>query len=427
MDSIEIEGGVPLEGVVPISGAKNAALPMMVAGLLTADPLTLQHVPELADVALMNQILRGLGVDVIQHETGVEDGCGHDYTFHAAQITNTQASYELVSRMRASFWVIAPLLARCGEASVALPGGCAIGARPVDFYLHALEKMGVQIENNRGYIVARAPKGLIGGQILFPRVTVGATHTLLMAATLARGETIIENAACEPEVCALAYCLNKMGAQISGIGTSRLVIQGVERLHGATHEIPPDRIEMGTYALAAIATGGEVLLEKAHLETLGIVPDALLRAGAEVVATDDGVRVSRKGKSIEPVDVETAPFPGFPTDLQAQWMALMSLARGTSVIHETIFENRFMHVQELVRLGADVSLEGDRAIVRGVAKLQGAQVMATDLRASACLVVAGLAAEGVTNVSRVYHLDRGFELLEQKLTHVGARIRRVKS
>jgi UDP-N-acetylglucosamine 1-carboxyvinyltransferase len=327
--------------------------------------------------------------------------------------------------MRASFWVIAPLVARLGEAKVSLPGGCAIGTRPVDLLIQALQDLGADIEVDAGYVIARAPNGLSGGEVVFPKVTVGGTHTALMAATLARGTTVIENAAREPEIADVADCLNKMGAKISGAGTSRIVIDGVSRLSGARHSVLPDRIETGTYAMAVAMTGGDVMLEGARPELLQAALDVLTQTGAEISATNTGIRVTRNGAGIAPVDVTTAPFPAFPTDLQAQFMALMTRAKGTSRITETIFENRFMHVQELVRLGASIHLDGETATVEGRRKLKGAPVMATDLRASVSLVIAALAAEGETMVNRVYHLDRGFERLEDKLSACGAQISRI--
>jgi len=343
----------------------------------------------------------------------------------ASRIVDTTAPYELVSKMRASFWVIAPLVARMGEARVSMPGGCAIGTRPVDLLLMALERLGAQIDIDGGYVVARAKHGLKGGHIKFPKVTVSGTHIALMASVLAQGTTLIENAAQEPEIGDVADCLNKMGARISGIGTSRLIVEGVTRLGGARHRVLPDRIETGTYAMAVAMTGGDVLLEGARPELLQTALDVIGRAGAKIEATNEGIRVGRNGTNIAPVDVTTAPFPGFPTDLQAQLMALMTKARGTSHITETIFENRFMHVQELARLGAHIHLDGETATVEGVERLKGAPVMATDLRASVSLVIAALAAEGETMVNRVYHLDRGFERLEHKLAGCGAAIERV--
>ncbi len=427
MDRIRIAGGNKLHGEIAISGAKNAALPLMIASLLTPDRLTLKNVPNLADVNLLARILRNHGLDhtVDGKRAGAQAHIGETYHFDARDIVDTTAPYELVSRMRASFWVLGPLLARCGEARVSLPGGCAIGTRPVDLHLMGLERLGAEIEIDGGYVVAKAPKGLRGNRITFPKVSVGATHNVLMAATLARGETLIENAAREPEVGDVAACLNKMGASIEGIGTSTLRIQGVERLEGATHTVLPDRIETGTYAMAVAATGGNVELVGARRDLLETAFDVLREAGAEISDTAKGVRVKRNGNGVRPVSVETQPFPGFPTDLQAQFMGLMTIADGTSVIRETIFENRFMHVQELARLGANIKLHGDTATVTGVSRLRGAPVMATDLRASVSLVIGALAAEGESIINRVYHLDRGFEKLEDKLSHCGAEIERL--
>ncbi len=428
MDRIRIVGGNPLNGLIPVSGAKNAALPLMIASLLTPGTLTLENVPRLADVNQLMRILGNHGVHYRIEGKRIGDApyAGQTIQFEAADIVDTTAPYELVSRMRASFWVIAPLLARMGEAKVSLPGGCAIGTRPVDLLLMVLEKLGAEIEIDSGYVLAKAKRGLRGGEIDFAKVTVGGTHTALMAASLAQGATLIKNAACEPEVKDLADCLNKMGAKIKGAGTSRIEIEGVGSLHGARHAVLPDRIEAGTYACAVAMTGGDVLLEGASEALLPVVLDVLRQTGATIVETRQGLRVSRHGGTIRPVDVTTAPFPGFPTDLQAQFMALMTRAEGTSRITETIFENRFMHVQELARLGARIRLEGDAAIVAGRPVLKGAPVMATDLRASVSLVIAALAAEGETLVHRVYHLDRGFERLEEKLVACGANVERLR-
>jgi UDP-N-acetylglucosamine 1-carboxyvinyltransferase len=427
MDRIRVTGGQALRGTIPISGAKNATLPLMIASLLTDETLVLDNVPRLADVTLLQRILGNHGVDVMigGKRPGETQYDGQTLHISAPRIVDTTAPYELVSKMRASFWVIGPLLARMGEAKVSLPGGCAIGTRPVDLLIMALEQLGAEIEIDGGYVVARAKSGLRGGEINFPKVTVGGTHTALMAASLARGTSVIENAACEPEIKDVADCLNKMGAKISGAGTPRIVIEGVSRLGGARHRVLPDRIETGTYAMAVAMTGGDVLLENARAELLQAGLDVIKQAGAEVTETNTGVRVARNGGGIAPVDVTTAPFPGFPTDLQAQLMALMTRAEGTSHITETIFENRFMHVQELARLGARISLDGERATIEGVERLRGAPVMATDLRASVSLVIAALAAEGETMVNRVYHLDRGFERLEDKLSACGAAIERI--
>jgi UDP-N-acetylglucosamine 1-carboxyvinyltransferase len=427
MDRIRIRGGAKLHGSIPISGAKNAALPLMIASLLTDQTLTLENLPRLADVGQLVRILSNHGVDysIDGKRHGENPVAGQTVHLRAKTIVDTTAPYELVSRMRASFWVIAPLVARMGEARVSLPGGCAIGTRPVDFLLMALEKLGVHIVIENGYAVATAPRGLIGGEIEFPKVTVGGTHTALMAASLAHGSTLIRNAAREPEVQDLAACLIKMGARIKGAGTSEIEVIGVARLNGAHHCVLPDRIEAGTYAAAVAMTGGDVTLEGVTPDLLPGALEAFAQAGAEILPTNSGVRVKRNGAGISAVDISTAPFPGFPTDLQAQFMALMTRAKGSSRIVETIFENRFMHVQELARLGARIKLEGDTAVVEGVEHLQGAPVMATDLRASVSLVIAALAAQGETMVNRVYHLDRGFEALEQKLGACGADIERL--
>jgi UDP-N-acetylglucosamine 1-carboxyvinyltransferase len=427
MDRISIVGGQPLHGSIPISGAKNAALPLMIASLLTRDTLILDNVPRLADVSLLQRILNNHGVDVMLNGKRPGDTAYQGQTLHisAAGIVDTRAPYELVSKMRASFWVIGPLVARMGEAKVSLPGGCAIGTRPVDLHIQALQSLGADIDVDAGYVIARAPDGLRGGEIVFPKVTVGGTHTALMAASLARGTTVIENAAHEPEVVDVADCLNKMGAKITGAGTSKIVVEGVPELSGARHTVLPDRIETGTFAIAVAMTGGDVLLEGGRPELLQTALDVLAQAGAEIAPTNAGIRVTRNGAGIVPVDVSTAPFPGFPTDLQAQLMALMTRANGTSRITETIFENRFMHVQELARLGARIHLNGETATVEGRSRLRGAPVMATDLRASVSLVIAALAAEGETTVNRVYHLDRGFERLEDKLSACGAQISRI--
>ena len=427
MDRIRIVGGHSLNGSIPISGAKNAALPLMIASLLTDEILTLENMPRLADVNLLIRILGNHGVDhaVDGKRRGDQPNAGNTLHLSARNIVDTTAPYELVSRMRASFWVIAPLLARMGEAKVSLPGGCAIGTRPVDLLLMVLERLGADLDIAGGYVIAKAPKGLKGAEIVFPKVTVGGTHTELMAAALAQGTSIIHNAAREPEVQDLAECLVKMGARIKGGGTSTIEVEGVARLSGARHAVLPDRIETGTYAMAVAMTGGDVLLEGARPELLQSALDSIEKAGATVKASNSGVRVTRNGAGLTPVDVSTEPFPGFPTDLQAQFMALMSRARGSSRITETIFENRFMHVQELARLGARIRLDGETAIIDGVERLRGAPVMATDLRASVSLVIAGLAAEGETIVNRVYHLDRGFERLEDKLGRCGAVVERL--
>ncbi|MFL5003434.1 MAG: UDP-N-acetylglucosamine 1-carboxyvinyltransferase [Xanthobacteraceae bacterium] len=429
MDRIRIVGGRELNGTIPISGAKNATLPLMIASLLTDQTLVLDNVPRLADVVQLQRILGNHGVDVMMSgkRPGDDEYKGQTLHLSAARIIDTTAPYELVSKMRASFWVIAPLVARMGEARVSMPGGCAIGTRPVDLLIMALDRLGAQIDIEGGYVVARAPNGLKGGEIAFPKVTVSGTHTAVMAAVLATGTTVIDNAAREPEVVDVADCLNKMGARISGAGTPRIVIEGVSKLNGARHSVVPDRIETGTYAMAVAMTGGDVMLEGARPELLQAGLDVLGKADIAVTATNHGIRVTRNGAGIRPVEVTTEPFPGFPTDLQAQLMALMTRANGTSRITETIFENRFMHVQELARLGARIHLNGETATVEGVERLKGAPVMATDLRASVSLVIAALAAEGETMVNRVYHLDRGFERLEDKLARCGAAIERVSS
>jgi UDP-N-acetylglucosamine 1-carboxyvinyltransferase len=427
MDRIRLVGGNQLRGEIPISGAKNAALPLMIASLLTREPLTLENVPRLADVEQLERILENHGVDVAVHGRKAADlHDGQRMTLQAEQIVDTTAPYELVSKMRASFWVIGPLLARAHEARVSLPGGCAIGTRPVDLFLYGLKELGAEIDIDEGYVVARAPKGgLRGARISLPKVTVGATHVIMMAASLARGQTVVENAATEPEITNVAECLVAMGAKIDGIGTRTLTIEGVDELHGTIHEVVPDRIETGTYAMAAAMAGGDVLLRNARGEHLASALEALGSAGAHVSSESNGVRVSRNGNGLQPVDIETQPFPGFATDLQAQFMALMTMSNGVSRIRETIFENRFMHVAELHRFGADIKVDGQVATVTGVPQLKGAQVMATDLRASVSLVIAGLAARGETVVNRIYHLDRGFERLEDKLSGCGAEIERV--
>ena len=429
MESIRIVGGAELNGVIPISGAKNAALPLMIASLMTDDTLTLENVPHLADVEQLIRLLGHHGVDISVNGRRERQDEGYARTIHftARNIVDTTAPYHLVSRMRASFWVIGPLLARTGVARVSLPGGCAIGTRPVDLFIDGLRALGADIDIDGGYVDARAPKGLVGTTFSFSKVSVGATHVLMMAATLAKGTTILENAAREPEVTCLADCLNLMGARISGAGTSTITIEGVDHLSGARHPVLPDRIETGTYAMAVAMTGGNVLLKGADGALLDNALDVLRASGTEIEAVDGGLRVHRNGNGILPVDVTTEPYPGFPTDLQAQLMGLMTRAQGTSHITETIFENRFMHVQELARLGARISLSGQTATIEGVSDLRGAPVMATDLRASASLVIAGLVAKGETLVNRVYHLDRGFEKLEAKLAGCGATIERVNA
>ena len=427
MDRIRIVGGRRLDGTIPISGAKNAALPLMIASLLTEQTLILDNVPRLADVILLQRILGNHGVDVMVGGKRPGETADHGQTLHisAANIIDTTAPYELVSKMRASFWVLAPLLARMGEARVSMPGGCAIGTRPVDLLIFAMQQLGAKIDIDGGYVVASAPHGLKGGEIVFPKVTVGGTHTAIMAAALANGTTVIDNAAREPEIADVADCLNKMGARISGAGTRRITVEGVTKLNGARHAVLPDRIETGTYAMAVAMAGGDIVLQNTRADLLQAALDVLATTGVVVTPTNQGIRIARNGAGLAPVDVTTAPFPGFPTDLQAQLMALMTRAQGTSRIVETIFENRFMHVQELARLGARISLDGERATIEGVERLTGAPVMATDLRASVSLVIAALAAEGETIVNRVYHLDRGFERIEEKLSRCGAAIERL--
>jgi UDP-N-acetylglucosamine 1-carboxyvinyltransferase len=424
MDRIRIRGGRPLKGEIPISGAKNAALKLMAASLLTADPLILANVPRLADVRAMAELLMTFGV-AIQVNMSPRLGEGDVMKLQARLITSAFASYDMVRKMRASFQVLAPLLARHGEAKVSLPGGCAIGARPVELHLAALEQMGAKIDLSEGYVTATAQDGLKGTEIVFPFVSVGATETAMMAAALAKGTTRIVNAAREPEISDLGNCLNAMGAKISGLGSSEIIVEGVPTLHGAEYRVMPDRIETGTYAIAVAVASGEVELVGAVPESVASLVSILAKSGAVVATTPRGLKVTMNGTRPHACDVTTAPYPGFPTDLQAQVMALMTVADGTSVIREKIFENRFMHVPELARMGAQVRIDGDTATVRGVEKLKGAPVMATDLRASVSLVLAGLAAEGETTVSRVYHLDRGFDRLEEKLSRVGADIARV--
>jgi UDP-N-acetylglucosamine 1-carboxyvinyltransferase len=427
MDKIRVVGGNRLEGVIPISGAKNAALPLIIASLLTDERLTLENMPRLRDVSLLTRILTNHGVDYSLNgkRPGEDHLAGQTIHLTARDIVDTCAPYDLVSQMRASFWVIGPLLARAHEARVSLPGGCAIGTRPVDLFIAGLEALGAQIDIEGGYAVAKAPGGLKGARYAFPKVSVGATHTLMMAATLARGETILENAAREPEVVDLADCLVAMGAKIEGAGSSTIRIRGVDRLHGATHRVVPDRIETGTYAMAVAMTGGDVTLTGTSAGLLRNALDVLAATGTTVEEVEGGLRIARDTADIRPVDVTTEPYPGFPTDLQAQFMALMTRSNGVSKITETIFENRFMHVAELARLGAKIDIDGRTAKITGVPRLVGAPVMATDLRASVSLVIGGLVAEGETIVSRVYHLDRGFERLEEKLSRCGAIVERI--
>ncbi|HEX9966276.1 MAG TPA: UDP-N-acetylglucosamine 1-carboxyvinyltransferase [Allosphingosinicella sp.] len=423
MDRIIIRGGKRLEGRIPISGAKNAALTLLPCALLTDEPLTLRNLPRLADVDSFGHLLNQLGVSTTV-EGARADEYGRVMTLRASNLASTVAPYDIVRKMRASILVLGPLVARAGEATVSLPGGCAIGMRPVDLHLKALEALGAEIEVAAGYVRARAPKGgLQGGTITFPFVSVGATENALMAAVLAKGETVIENAAREPEITDLAKCLIAMGADIEGLRTDTLTIRGRDRLHGATYAVMPDRIEAGSYACAAGITGGSLELVGARKETMPSILSGLGDAGLIIEDTADGVRVSADG-GLKPLSISTAPYPAFPTDMQAQFMAMLTLAEGTSLLTETIFENRYMHVPELNRMGAEIEVRGRSAVVRGVDHLVGAPVMATDLRASMSLVLAGLAAQGETEVHRVYHLDRGYERLEEKLQAVGADIER---
>jgi UDP-N-acetylglucosamine 1-carboxyvinyltransferase len=421
MDQIIVRGGGPLKGQIPIAGAKNACLTLMPATLLTEEPLTLTNAPRLSDIATMTQLLGSLGAEVASLQAGqVLAMSSHD-------INNHTADYDIVRKMRASILVLGPMLARDGHAIVSLPGGCAIGARPVDLHLKALEAMGAELDLRDGYVHAKAPLGGLRGAIVdFPLVSVGATENALMAATLAKGTTVLKNAAREPEIVDLARCLRKMGAQIEGEGTSTITIQGVDRLGGATHPVVTDRIELGTYMLAPAICGGEVECLGGTMELVGAFAEKLDAAGVDVTETDKGLKVRRRNGRVNAVDVVTEPFPGFPTDLQAQMMALLCTAEGTSVLEEKIFENRFMHAPELIRMGAQIEVHGGHATVHGVDRLKGAPVMATDLRASVSLILAGMAAEGETVVSRVYHLDRGYERVEEKLRAVGAQIERVK-
>lgn len=419
MDSILVRGGRRLQGRIPISGAKNACLALMPAALLTEEPLTLTNAPRLSDIRTMTALLESLGCEVAALQGGRVLAVG------ALEIANHRADYEIVRRMRASILVLGPMLARDGHAVVSLPGGCAIGARPVDLHLKGLEALGAELDLREGYVHAKAPRGLTGAVFQFPMVSVGATENLLMAATLAKGTTVLKNAAREPEIVDLARCLRAMGARISGEGTETIEIEGVDRLHGATHPVVADRIELGTYMLAPAITGGEVELTGGRRELVAAFADKLEAAGVSIEDTETGLRVSRQNGRIQPVDVETSPFPGFPTDLQAQMMALLTLADGVSRLEERIFENRFMHAPELARMGARIEVHGGTATVTGVERLRGAPVMATDLRASVSLILAGLAAEGETRVARVYHLDRGYERVEEKLSACGAEIERI--
>ena len=419
MDSIVVTGNGPLSGQVPIAGAKNACLTLMPATLLSDEPLTLTNAPRLSDIETMTSLLRSLGAEV----TSLQDGQVLALSSH--KLDQPVADYDIVRKMRASILVLGPLVARQGHAIVSLPGGCAIGARPVDLHLQALETMGAELDLRDGYVHARAPKGLRGAIVDFPFVSVGATENALMAAVLARGTTVLQNAACEPEIVDLARCLRKMGAQIEGEGTSTVTIEGVDALHGATHPVVSDRIELGTYMLAPAICGGEVECLGGRVELLESFCEKLDEAGIRVEQTNLGLKVGRKNGAVQAVDVATAPFPGFPTDLQAQMMALLCTAEGVSHLEERIFENRFMHAPELMRMGAQIDVHGGTATVTGVKRLKGAPVMATDLRASVSLILAALGAEGETVVNRVYHLDRGYERVEQKLSAIGAKIERV--
>lgn len=421
MDSIVVTGGNELNGEIPIAGAKNACLTLMPATLLSEEPLTLTNAPRLSDIKTMTTLLQSLGAEV----TSMQDGQVLAMSSH--RLDNLTADYDIVRKMRASILVLGPMLAREGHAVVSLPGGCAIGARPVDLHLKGLEAMGAELELRDGYVHANAKGGLKGGVVEFPFVSVGATENILMAATLAKGTTVLKNAAREPEITDLAHCLQKMGAQIEGEGTSEITVQGVDRLNGATHPVVTDRIELGTYMLAPAITGGTVELIGGRIDLVAAFCEKLDAAGVSVEETQRGLKVSRKNGRVQAVNVETAPFPGFPTDLQAQMMALLCTANGTSVLEERIFENRFMHAPELIRMGADIDVQGGTATVKGVDRMKGAPVMATDLRASVSLILAGLAAEGDTMVNRVYHLDRGYERVEEKLGACGAKIERVAS
>ena len=416
MDSLRIQGGVPLTGRITVSGAKNAALPLMAAGLATSGTLTLENVPRLVDTASMEALLANHGLDVVRDDLTLRIG---------GAASNLDAPYDLVRKMRASVLVLGPLLGRYGEARVSLPGGCAIGTRPVDLHIRAMQALGAVVELADGYIQARAPGGLTGGRVVFPNVSVGATENAMIAASLAKGTSELVNVAREPEIVDLAVCLNAMGARITGHGSDTIQIEGVDSLGDATHRVIPDRIEAGTWAIAAAITGGDLLIEGAYQRHLDALVDMLVETGASVDAVDDGLHVVANGRP-QSVDITTDPFPGFPTDLQAQFMALMCVAEGSSRISETVFENRFMHVPELARMGADIQVDGGIALVRGQPSLTSAPVMATDLRASVSLVLAALATDGVSEVSRIYHLDRGYSDLETKLGSCGARLERIR-
>jgi UDP-N-acetylglucosamine 1-carboxyvinyltransferase len=421
MDSILVRGNGALSGAIPIAGAKNACLTLMPATLLSEEPLTLTNAPRLSDISMMSQLLSSLGAEVASLQNG------QVLALSSHKITNHTADYDIVRKMRASILVLGPMLARDGHAVVSLPGGCAIGARPVDLHLHALEAMGAKLDLREGYIHATAPGGRLKGAVVeFPIVSVGATENALMAATLAKGTTVLKNAAREPEIVDLAQCLRKMGAQIEGEGSSTITIQGVDRLNGATHAVVTDRIELGTYMLVPAIAGGEIECLGGRMELVGAFAEKLDAAGVSVTQTERGLKVKRSGDRVRGVDIVTEPFPGFPTDLQAQMMAVLCTAEGKSVLEEKIFENRFMHAPELIRMGARIDVHGGTATVTGVERLKGARVMATDLRASVSLILAALAAEGETVVSRVYHLDRGYERVEEKLRACGAQIERIK-
>ncbi|WP_432449048.1 UDP-N-acetylglucosamine 1-carboxyvinyltransferase [Aliiroseovarius marinus] len=420
MDSIVVTGGGELRGEIPIAGAKNACLTLMPATILSEEPLTLTNAPRLSDIKTMTQLLESLGAEAASMQEG------QVLTLSSHNLDNHVAEYDIVRKMRASNLVLGPMLARLGHAVVSLPGGCAIGARPMDLHIFGLEKLGAEIELKDGYLHAKAPRGLKGAEIELAFASVGATENILMASTLAKGTTVLRNAAREPEIVDLADCLRKMGAQIEGDGTSEIVIQGVDRLHGATHPVVTDRIELGTYMLAPAIAGGEVECIGGRISLVESFCEKLDAAGIQVEETEKGLKVARKNGRVSAVDVTTEPFPGFPTDLQAQMMAMLCTAEGTSTLHETIFENRFMHAPELIRMGANIEVHGGTATVHGVEKLKGAPVMATDLRASVSLILAAMAAEGETVVSRVYHLDRGYEKVVRKLSSIGAKIERVK-
>jgi UDP-N-acetylglucosamine 1-carboxyvinyltransferase len=428
MDVIHIEGGRRLSGTIQIGGAKNSTLPIMAACLLTEDTMVLSNIPHLMDIVSMANLLLSHGTEVnMDGDSVTTNQGGRTLLLNSKNITSLVAPYEIVRKMRASVLVLGPLLTRFGEAKVSLPGGCAIGTRPVDLHLKALEQMGADIIIEEGYIVAKAKNGLKGATILFDKISVGATENALTAATLAKGTTTLQNAAMEPEITDLVNCLNAMGAKITGTGTSTLVIEGVEKLHGAHHNIIPDRVEACTYAIAAAITGGKLLLKGIDYPLISNVADKMKQAGVKFEETKDGLIVSADKDKLKAVDIQTQEYPGFSTDMQAQFMALMCIANGTSTITENIFENRFMHVAELSRMGADISLKGNNAIVNGVKQLRGSEIMATDLRASVCLVLAGLASKGDTYINRIYHIDRGYEQIESKLAACGAKIERISS